>query len=53
MNTQLLHDLLDDKSIWHRFSHFLPAKKINPKAIPYYLNHAKHFLMKARNTRAD
>ena len=53
MNTQLLHDLLDDQSIWHRFSHSLRAKKINPKAIPYYLNHAKHFLMKARNTRAD
>ena len=53
MNNQLLHELMDDKSVWHRFSHSLRSKKINPKAIPYYLNHAKHFLMKARNTRAD
>jgi len=51
MNTQLLHDLLDDKSVWQCFSHSLNAKKINPKAIPYYLNHVKRFLTKARNTR--
>ena len=53
MKNQLLHDLMDDNSVWSLFTKVLKAKKINPQAIPYYLNHAKHFLMKTRNTRAD
>lgn len=53
MNNRLLHDLIDDKSVWIRFFQSLSAKKINPTVIPYYISHVKHFLSKAQNTAVE
>ena len=53
MKNQLLHDLLDDNSVWSVFSKILKAKKINPQAIPYYGNYVKHFLRRAKNTPVE
>ena len=39
MNKRLLHDLLDDKSLWYDYSKTLKNKNIKSKAIPYYRNH--------------
>jgi len=51
MNDLLLHDLLDDKKIWSKFSRSLADKKINAKAVPWYIRRAKRFLSKAKNTK--
>lgn len=53
MNNCLLHDLLDDKSIWYRFSQMLKAKRIKSSSVPFYINNVKHFLLKAKNTPID
>lgn len=53
MNSQLLHDLLNNKSIWSRFSQSLKAKNINPELFPYYRNHVHRFLSKAKNTSVE
>lgn len=50
MKSQLLHDLLDDKSSWSLFTKMLKAKKINPQSFPYYKNYVQHFLRRAKNT---
>ena len=53
MNNQLLHDLLDDKSLWYRFSQALKAKRIKSNVIPFYINNVQRFLLKAKNTPVD
>ena len=53
MKNQLLHDLLDDKSVWSLFNKMLKAKRINPQAIPYYRNYVQHFLRRAKNTPVE
>jgi len=35
MNDKLLHDLLDDKSVWIRFSQNIKSKNINSKRPQY------------------
>ena len=51
MNNIYLHDLLADNKVWHDFTKQLEEKKINPKAIPWYIRRARFFLSKAKNTR--
>ena len=51
MNDPYLHDLLIDKKVWHDFTKALKGKRINPKAIPWYVRRAQFFLSKAKNTR--
>ena len=53
MKTQLLHDLLEDHSVWSLFSRRLKAKKINSQAFPYYRNYVQHFLRRAKNTSVE
>jgi len=53
MNDKLLHDLLDDKSVWIRFSQNIKSKNINSKVFPYYKNHIQRFLYKAQNTTVE
>ncbi len=50
MNTVLLHDLLDDKSIWAKFSQSLKKKSIKHASFPFYINNVRRFLSKAKNT---
>lgn len=45
-----LHDLLEDKRLWHDYSLLLRRKHIGIKAIAYYTKRAKNFLRKAKNT---
>ncbi|MEE9325847.1 MAG: integron integrase [Cocleimonas sp.] len=53
MNKRLLHDLLDDKSLWYDYSKTLKNKNIKSKAIPYYRNNVKYFLRMAKNTPVE
>jgi hypothetical protein len=50
MENRLLHDLLDDKAIWQKFTFALKAKRVNPHAIPYFVRGVQIFLSKAENT---
>ncbi len=53
MDGKLLHELLDDKLIWDRFSQSLKDEKVKDTSIPFYINHVQRFLSKAMNTRVD
>ena len=53
MNKRMLHDLLDDKSLWYNYAKTLKAQKIKPKAVPYYINNVKYFLRRAKNTPVE
>lgn len=43
MDERLLHDLMDDKSIWQLFSRALNARHINVQIIPFYKNYVHFF----------
>ena len=51
MDNQTLHKLLANESLWRKYYNLLNHKKINAKAIPWYIQRAKSFLSKARNTQ--
>lgn len=53
MKRQFLHDLLNDGSVWRRFSRALTARKINQGALVYYRNYVQHFLHRAQNTPVE
>lgn len=50
MTDKLLHDLIDDESIWRSLAKNLKSKKIYSNAIKWHIIHAQTFLRKARNT---
>lgn len=53
MNNQLLHDLINDKSVWHQFSLSLKSKRIKAESVIYYIRHVQRFLSKAQNTTVE
>ena len=53
MKRQLIHDLLDDTSVWHLFSKALNDKRVKSSKIPYYRNYVQQFLRRAKNTPVE
>jgi len=53
MNKRMLHELLDDKSLWYNYAKTLKAKRVKPKAVPYFINDVKYFLRMAKNTPVE
>ena len=53
MDDRFLHDLLDDRVVWFRFSNVLKSKKVKSSFIPFYINNVRRFISKAKNSKVN